>query len=181
MRCPWFGQAGVELILIGSGGLDVSVAVAKSIDAYRRLGVRMLVDPSPKLDFYRAVGARHSLWRTLTWTRWENFIGVLEWPMRALFVGGGPLKSRAGDSFQQGATLVVNSADGSVRFRLLEEAPGYPKINKAALNRAVQGHVEAVFASDSLGAVAQQVKLGFVCALLGASVALVVVLRVKTA
>jgi len=179
MRASWFGATqGAQLVLIGSGGIDVCVRVAKQIGAYQRPGVRMFVDATPRLDVYKALGAKHGVLRTFTWTRWDNVVGLLRFPTQMFTFGALPTPSSAGDSFQQGATLVV-ARDGLVRFRLLEEAPGYPRLNHASLNRAIAGAVENVFVADSLrGAASSALKMA-ASAVLGALVAVAVTLAVR--
>jgi len=154
------------------------VRVAKQIGAYQSPGVRMFVDATPSLDVYKALGAKHGVLRTFTWTRWDNVVGLLRFPAQMFSFGALPTKSSAGDSFQQGATLVVAS-DGLVRFRLLEEAPGYPRLNHASLNRAIAGSVENVFVTDSLHRAASSALKMTASAVLGAFVAVAIMFAVQ--
>jgi len=147
LATDWFQLGEAQIILVGSGGLKVSMDVAKEIGAFQRPGVRMMVDPHPALPVYSKLGAKWGILRTFTWTSWVNVQGCLEWPSR-VWKGALPTKESAGESFQQGATIVVGS-DGVVRFRLIEESPGNPRVNHAALRRASSEVFSAVTSADN--------------------------------
>lgn len=122
-----------RLVLVGSGAPEVGRAVAESLALTRLANVGMLVDPSARI--YSLVGAKSGVMRTFTWTRWENVVGFLAFLPHVLH-GRLPFVN-AGNPWLQGCTFVL-SADGAVKYGLIEETPGYPRVDLVALARAVR-------------------------------------------
>jgi hypothetical protein len=164
----WFRLGKARLVLIGSGGLDVGVSVAKELGVYQREGVQLVVDLHPQCAVFRSLGAHHGMLRTFTLTRLESLKGLFDWPLRVL-KGALPTKSSAGDYSQQGATLVVSprAQDYVLRFRLIEESPGFPRLNHRALALAVEGSIQVFAPRVSKDASQQAVMLAGASIFLG--------------
>ena len=122
-----------NVVLVGSGSVAVGREVADSLGVAALDNVALLVDPWWRL--YEALGVKRGFFRTFTFRRPENAAGLRAWPkdiLRGRFV-----YLNAGHPYLQGCTLVL-SRDGGARFAHFEQTPGFPRLDHAALARAVR-------------------------------------------
>jgi hypothetical protein len=139
LRASWFmNDKKAGLVFIGCGGARIGKDVAIELGIFRA-GARMLVDDSPPwYPVYRALGAHQSILGTFTFTRPENYEGLMSWPLQVLKKGKLPfIKGGGGDPFLQGATFIFD-ANKKLVYRQIETSPGYPKVDYTALKRCIE-------------------------------------------
>jgi len=146
LKADWFKNAKVKLVFMGNGSAEVGKSVALELGIFEK-GARLVVDDSAQSDVFRSFGAKRGVLRTFALRRIENFIGLITTPLQ-LWKGRLPKlpmmetnaiksASSSGDPFLQGATFVFDENMNMI-FRLIEENPGYPKVDPGKLKRAVE-------------------------------------------
>ncbi len=128
VQCP--------VLAVGSGapaiGRKVLAQLEDEVGAEASKSLTLFVDEARAL--YHAMGLHSGILRTFTWTRWENVTGAMDFPAQAM-QGRLPFVN-AGNPWQQGGCFVFPPQAGTELsqplFSLIEESPGFPRINSTA-------------------------------------------------
>lgn len=139
MNADWFQKRKAKMVFIGSGGVHVGKSVADQAKMFQQ-GARLLVDPSTESRVYRSLGAKRGVLHTFSFSRFDNLIGLIKYPLE-IIRGRLPLKSSGGDVFLQGATFVF-SPNGELLYRQIELSPGYPKTDYLTLKQVIENQQE---------------------------------------
>lgn len=146
MQANWFLERKARIVFIGSGSPQVGKTVAVELGIFRQ-GARLLVDNSDDSRVYTSLGTKRGIGRTFTFTRLDNLVGLLKFPLE-IARGRNPTvplpiigsrrkgESSAGDPFMQGATFIFDK-NQQLFFRQIEESPGYPATDFRSLERVV--------------------------------------------
>lgn len=165
LNSSWFAAGKARLIFINSGSFQVGNEVGHELKIFER-GGELYVDSSTKI--YGQLGCYHSAARSFVWTRMDNIKGLLNWPYLVMTKSRLPFAGSGGDPFLQAGTLIL-SPKGDVVYRVIEEYPGYPRIDTKAISRVIeQGDrpsVVSVQAAQSAGLSGMHIGVGVLVAL----------------